>query len=329
MEAEVLIKMYIEAILMILLVLGIVVLYQPELLIMYSKVRNKMCLSFNGLKTKETEAIIDEEIFKAPSLKEALKRVLNITFGIGSNKMVLLFWCLSTVLPLIFFWIMANKVPLLVSILGSVLVGLAPTLILLGKLQTLRISSSKEGGILLTELLDNYKMNYFNMQHAIEVTAVTIKGAPNCKRLLLSLSKGINRANNNEEVKKILEDFKFAIGTSWASILVDNMNFALSSGIKVTEAMEDLIKTVEKAKAVEEYAKRENNESKLILKYLAPGCYLLTVIGGIKYFGITTTQFIQYQFETAAGFGWFMISLLTYTLSLVIKFFLTRDKLDL
>lgn len=67
--------------------------------------------------------------------------------------------------------------------------------------------------------------------------------------------------------------------TSWAGVLADNMYLALTSGIRVTEAMEDLVNTVSKAREVDELTNRENNEAGLILKYLAPLCYIMTVVG--------------------------------------------------
>lgn len=262
-------------------------------------------------------------------LVESVKRLLQVTFALNSKTAFWGFWAASTVLPAVFLAGMITRAPIGTVVCAALFIAALPTIILLVRLQALRAASSKEGEILLTELLDNYKINYFNMQQAVEVTALSIEEAPNCKRLLFNLSKGLNRAAGSSEIKGFLQDFRFAIGTSWAGVLADNIYFALVSGVKVTAAMEDLIKTVSKAKEVEEYARRENNEATLILKYLAPGCYFLTVIGGIKYFGLTPREFFHYQFETEAGLGWFTACVLTYSIGMVAKKFLTKGKLDL
>lgn len=52
----------------------------------------------------------------------------------------------------------------------------------------------------------------------------------------------------------------------------------------MTAALQDLTETMMQARRVDEYAGRENHEASLILRYLAPICYVLTVLGGIFYF---------------------------------------------
>ena len=83
------------------------------------------------------------------------------------------------------------------------------------------------------------------------------------------------------------------------------------------------------AEEVEERSKRENNEAGLILKYLVPICYLLTYVGAVKVFGLTNSEFIYYQFKTATGISWFVAIVIMYIISLIAKFFLTQNKLDL
>jgi len=167
------------------------------------------------------------------------------------------------------------------------------------------------------------------MQQAIEDTAKTIEEAPSSRKLLFNLSKGLNTASNSEGIRTILDEFEYGLGTSWASVAADNMYFALVSGIRVTAAMEDLVKTLSQARKVAEYAKRENNESLLILKYLVPCCFVLTGVGATGYFGLSIEEYLTYQFMTTAGMSWFMISLLVYAAGLFLAFFLSKTKLDL
>lgn len=319
--------MTVEVILVSLFIFGASVLYMPDIKAWLSAVEMRIKLSLSGPKAGEPEKRASME--KEAGLSESLRRLLQITFGLGSTRAVAAFWVVSMAPAFVLFIIINGKVSAMPVMGVCGLIGALPSALMLGRLQTIRISSSREGKILLTELIDNYKINYFNMQQAVEITAANIEEAPNCRRLLFNLSKGLNRASGNREIKALLDDFKFSIGTSWASVLADNMYFALSSGIKVDSAMEDLLKTVAKAEEVEEHARRENNEAGLILKYLAPICYLLTVIGGIKYFGLTAEKFFVYQFQTAAGLGWFMISAVTYAIGMMAKRFMTRNKLDL
>lgn len=259
----------------------------------------------------------------------SVSRLLQAVAGVRGKKAALIFIGISIAIGLTVFYLLRYKTAPLLAFASGIFAFSAPFLILLGRLQSIRIANSKEGDVMIAELLDNYKMNYFNMQQAIEVTAMNIKEAPRSRRLLFDLSKGLNTVSKKTEIKKLLDEFRFAIGTSWAAVMADNMYFALVSGVRVTEAMEDLIKTVEKARKAEEFARRENNEGKLMLKYMAPCCYLLTVAAGIKYFGLSPEEFIKYQFMTEPGMTWFIISLLTYSAGIAVRTFLSRSKLDI
>ena len=320
--------MFVELVLTVITFLGLGMLYWAEIRGMLDKAKRCCKLYVYGFRQDVfPPAIRRENVDKG--VIDTLSRLLQATLGFGARRSAYVFLVVSFILCLLIFFILKGRISAAYVLTASAFALVLPLLLILARLQTLRISSSREGEILLSELCDNYKINYFNMQQAIEVTALTIKEAPNCKRLLFNLSKGLNTLSEEGEIRELLKDFRFAIGTSWSGILADNMYFALVSGIRVTAAMEDLVVTVSKARKVEEFAKRENNEAGLILKYLAPLCYLLTFLGGIKYFGLTGAEFLEYQFMTSAGLSWFIISMMVYLAGIMLRMFLSRSKLDL
>ena len=298
---------------------GLALFYFEETGEIFRSIRGALYLRSQSIRIRRR----DKE--KLSGKLDEIKDMREITL-IGS---VSIFIGISIAIGLTVFYLLRYKTAPLLAFASGIFAFSAPFLILLGRLQSIRIANSKEGDVMIAELLDNYKMNYFNMQQAIEVTAMNIKEAPRSRRLLFDLSKGLNTVSKKTEIKKLLDEFRFAIGTSWAAVMADNMYFALVSGVRVTEAMEDLIKTVEKARKAEEFARRENNEGKLMLKYMAPCCYLLTVAAGIKYFGLSPEEFIKYQFMTEPGMTWFIISLLTYSAGIAVRTFLSRSKLDI
>ena len=317
--------MYVEVILTVGAVAGSIIYYWQELFVFYSKMRLKLISSSVGVKSNE----INDLYYMPDGLNQIIKRLIKITLGIDHRYSSHVF-VIFTFLIAVFVGFTTHGY--ITNILRSFLIlifSLLPLIILLAKLQRLRVKSSREGKMLVIELLDNYKIYYYNMQHAIEITASTIEGAPNCRRLLFNLSKGLNRVTGSEDIRGLLVDFKYAIGTSWAGILTDNIFFSLTSGIKVDVALEDLIESISMAEEVEERSKRENNEAGLILKYLVPICYLLTYVGAVKVFGLTNSEFIYYQFKTATGISWFVAIVIMYIISLIAKFFLTQNKLDL
>ena len=322
-------KIIVEGVLIATLIGGISAFYSTEIRMFINVIKTKVFfgLSIRG-REKNTAEKIDVEK-KPHRINDKLRKLIGIAFGIRHKNTAMFFWTAAVLPAFAVFVVLAGRISTTLAFCASGFMAVLPALIIALRLQTLRIKSSKEGEILLTELLDNYKINYFNMQQAIEITAATIEEAPNCKRLLFDLSKGINRAGGSKELKELIDDFRFAVDTSWAGVLADNIYFALTSGIRVSEALGDLLKTVSKAKEVEEMAGRENNESGLILKYLVPACYIMTVFGGIKYFGLSSSEFVKYQFGTEAGLAWFITAAVTYGLALFAKKFLSVRKLDL
>lgn len=258
-----------------------------------------------------------------------IKVLLSVSTGKGSSRHATYFVVISGSLGMILIALLGGRIASSLCLITAVFGTMLPYAALRLKLQYIRVESSREGEILITELLENYKINYFNMQRAIEVSAADIEEAPNCRRLLFNLSRGINSAGSNEDLRRIVEEFRLSINTSWAGILATNIYFALSSGIEVTNALADLADSVAMARKVNEYVTRENNEAKLILKYLAPICYVLTVAGGIAFFHLSWKKYFVYQFQTSVGLTWFVLSLILYISGIILYAYVSRGKLDL
>jgi hypothetical protein len=215
------------------------------------------------------------------------------------------------------------------ALLCGIFMGLLPYTILMARLYGRRVSRSKEGDVLLQELLNNYKIHDFNIKEAIEVTAAELDKAPESRKLLLQLAKGLQKSVTKEEVDQHLTAFRYGIDTAWGNALSTNIFFAYLYGVRVDNALEDLLASMIKSRKVIEHGKRENNEAKLILKYLAPVSFLLTVVGACRYFGFTPTKFIRYQFGTVLGLQWFLIMTMMYLASLLLNVFLSREKMDI
>lgn len=263
------------------------------------------------------------------ALLEHIRKLLQMTFRMGTRRSVNAFLLLSAVAGLTVFAVSARWVSFFLGAAAAAAAGCLPYLILRCMVQGRRVASSHEGEILVTELVNNYKIYYCNMQQAIEVTALTLEDAPYSRQLLLNLSRGLQKASTASELKGILEEFRFAIGTSWAGILTTNMYLACYSGLRVTESLSDLARSMREARRLEEFSRREHNEARLILKYLVPAGSLLMVAGGIHFFGLTIKEYLHYQFQTGSGITWFLLWLVSYLASLAVHLLLSRRKFDL
>lgn len=215
----------------------------------------------------------------------------------------------------------------------SVMTGLAaasvPYLVMRIRLNKKRIDSSREGDIMLRELLSSYKINNCNMKEAIEATAAALEDAPNSKRLLLDMARGFNRAYTEKEIRKVLFLFRYSLATSWGDALASTIYFSHVHGIRVSEALEDLLESLDRSRKVVEFSRRENNEATLMLKYLAPASYLLSVLCACRYFGFSLEKFVRYQFLTPLGLQWFTISVVLFACGIIVNGLLSREKMDI
>lgn len=220
-------------------------------------------------------------------------------------------------------------VGLLLALIIAVFIAFGPVVIARVQLTGKRAVGSKEAGEVVEEILNNYRIEQYNMKEAIELTAGTIEGAPVSKGILMNLAKGLNNVSTEEEINGCLEKFRYAYGTSWANILASNIFFAVYRGICVDAGLTDLLRAVGKSKEIEEHRKRENFDAYLILKYLIPISYLLSFFAGVKFFNITPKKLIIMQFFTATGFKWFVITAMCYLSGLCVLKLLSEEKLDI
>ena len=275
------------------------------------------------------ESLKESEMNDRGEVFESVRSLMWITMGMGTDKAVWLFFGISGMIGMTVLMTLGLRLDLGLRIISVVLSSFLPYLMLRIRLEKIRVRSSYEGEILLSELTNNYKINYYNMREAVEKTAAAIQDAPNSKRILTDLSRGLERAGSEKAVKRLLQEFSLSINTSWANTLNNLMYFAILKGIRVEEALEDLESTIMKAREVEEYSKRQMNEPKLMIRYVVPACFVLTAVGGVKVFGLEPAELLHYQFQTEAGATWFTIFLILYIISYMANLYFSRNKLDL
>lgn len=273
--------------------------------------------------------MLQNELGKESRVQTHLALLLRNTIGLTQKKYVNYFIAGSILLGLVLFvlvrQILTAKMALLAFILGVIM----PYAVLRIILEQKRHKGSHEGDILIAELINQYKINYYKMDEAIEKTAALIDNAPISQKLLIRLSSGLKSYQSDEELRAILDEFEYNYKTNWAHVLRNNMYYALADGIVVTDALRDLMGSIAKARKIIEHTKRENSETENMLKYLAPGCYLLTVVCAVKYFGFTLGKFIEYQFYTPSGLKFFLVFLTAYIISVSLAIFYQKRKMDL
>ena len=215
------------------------------------------------------------------------------------------------------------------SLLWSVLTGLTPYLFLQARLHEKRVQRSLEGDVLIQELLNHYRIYDYHILTALEITAASLDEAPLGKKLFLELAKDLQMAVTKEEVEAVLMEFRYAYDTVWGNTLASNIFFGHVYGVRVDGALQDMLSCMVQSRKAIEYGRRENHEAKIMLVWLSPICFVLSVVFACCFFDFTLYKFFSYQMGTALGLQWFFSIIFCYVVSLLVHRFLAKEKMDI
>ncbi len=211
----------------------------------------------------------------------------------------------------------------------SMLLSLAPYVILQARLRTIRIEGSYEGNTLVTGIINNYKQNCFNAIEAIDKTACSDQIGFFSKNNLLRLSLALKSYRSEEELDEAIKTFVFAYNTEWAILLSMNIKIAAYDGTNVCTSMEDILVELKSVGETIEANKRYNNESFSMIKYLLIPMYFFTVYLSISAFGFTLEKFIRHQFLTSLGLNSAIITFISIALCFLVYSMAKRPKYDI
>ncbi|OEF99448.1 hypothetical protein BHF71_09050 [Vulcanibacillus modesticaldus] len=258
-----------------------------------------------------------------------LEMLLSVTLNANSSYSLVTFIFISLTFFLASYVLtlsLGNQV--IINFLISMGVGLIPYLLLLLKLHNIRVNTSYEAETLITELINQYKINYLNMIEAIDQTIPRLKKQPYSKKALFRLSLAVKQYGDVEELEEIIQEFNFSIDTSWSLLLANNLFLSIEYGDDVQVALEDIIDELKDLKNINEKNKQYNHETFLMIKYIAPGTYLFSVYAMFQFFGFTTEKFIEYQFKNNLGMKLFILVVFLILINFIVYLFIKRPKND-
>lgn len=278
---------------------------------------------YNGHNVSQFKKNYDNIFFKH------LESLLNVTLNRTSSFLLLSFLVVSSLLFILMFIFSLNiGESLITSIILSLIVGGLPYIILLFRLHLIRIQSSYEGVGLISELINQYKMNWFNIIEAIDQTIPYLKNEPNTRKALFRLALEIKQYKSNEELEYITQEFAFSINTQWGNLLADNIYQAISYRDNIHHGLEDILDELKQLQIVNEEDKKNNSESFLIIKYVAPGMYVGSLAVLFYYFNFNLEKYIEYQFKNPAGFQYFLLTISFIIINYFVYFLIRKPKND-
>lgn len=221
------------------------------------------------------------------------------------------------------------NLPVIQALQTTLLVVAVPLLYLRAKLYTIRIETSYEGEFLIAELINQYKINHFNMVEALDHTVVHMKNSPRVKALLFSLSLQVKAYRDEAHLDDILETFNYMIDTQWSRMLINNIRLSVHEGLNVTSGLTDIQAELKRAKESYEKGERGTTEGFVMVKFLIPALYGLTVFLAIRIFGFTLIKFVQYQFLTPTGLRLIIVCSSLYLINLFTMLLFKKRKFDI
>lgn len=278
----------------------------------------KLRINFKSKKRKQLNPI-------SKHIRKLLGTALNQT----SEYSILSFYFISFILALLsFVAFLKNGWGTTFTLIYTVVAGLLPYLLLKVKIHMIQVSASYEGGPVLNELVNNYKIYHENINMALEVTVSNLENYETSRKVFNRLAFELLDYQTEEELKDIIERFQYSIGTKWGDLLGNLIFNAALYGDKIQEGITDIIKDLHKLESINEKNKQNNIEGELMFFIFVPLMIIGSFYAMFQWFGFTISKFIDYQFLDKLGFSTFVYSVSSIIITIVIYLYLKRTKND-
>lgn len=215
------------------------------------------------------------------------------------------------------------------SVIYSALFCALPLVILRLRLEDIQSRGSREGIALVTELSRQYRMQNRNIYRALE-NAVSSDGEfPLCRRQIYMLLLRLRAASGSREIRLACEDFSYALGTVWGSMLSACIRISAEKGSDVSMGLSDIADQLKAANKRAEERKRLNSEASRMTMFLVPVLYIGTMALARGYLGISLAELARNQFTTAEGLMMFLIIVILFMFNGTLQRLISRTRLDL
>ncbi len=255
-----------------------------------------------------------------------IKGLIYISFEKQSKSIVKAFLGLVVILFSTTFYL-TLKSGVVYSVIVSTLMASIPYIGLVARRKYIRISVSYDAEIIITELVNQYKINSENMITALERTIRNVD-SPVSKKILTRLTIKLKEYKSDKELHLAIDEFVYAIDTEWAKMLANNLYLSINSGLDVTNSLEDIVKELIIAKSNFEKTDRLNNENFMIGKYLTPMLYFGSIYLAIDFFDYTLKEFLHEQFKTSSGINYFIIIVFLTVININFMYYIKNRKFD-
>lgn len=266
---------------------------------------------------------------QANRISRELMRLISTTLNTSNPYALIVFYMITFLLFLFAVIILLNAgTSILNTAVISVIIAGFPYLILIVKLYGIRLEGSYEANELVTELLDQYKINYNNITEAIDSTIPLLTRQPYSRKALSRLSFELKSYKTRKELEEITYKFNYAIDTQWSQNIANCIFMAIEYGEDITQSLEDILEDLKSLKKIQEQNRQLNQEGYTIAKWVTPGLYAISLYLMFTMFGFTFKKFIDYQLAHPLGLQFFIASMMAITISYLTYYLTSKPKND-
>lgn len=258
-----------------------------------------------------------------------IMHLISTTLNTSNPYALLIFYSLTAALfVLTVFLLLSSGSRFINAIVISVVVAGLPYLSLRVKLHNIRLEGSYEANELVTELMDQYKINYKNMNEAIDNTIPLLAKQPHSRKALSRMSFELKSFKTRKELEEIVYKFNYAIDTQWSQNIANCIFIAIEYGEDVTQSLEDILLDLKSLKKMQEQSRQLNQEGYAIAKWVTPGLYAVSLYMMFSLFGFTMDKYIEYQLLHPLGLQFFIISVIAVISSYLVYYLTNKPKND-
>ncbi|MEB2301633.1 hypothetical protein LAV72_18680 [Lysinibacillus xylanilyticus] len=192
-----------------------------------------------------------------------------------------------------------------------------------------RVKISFEGTVAINELTNNYRIQHRNLIEALEYTSNELtEKAPLMRALFLNMTYRLRDAQSEVEIRESIAMMGYTVQTSWAHQLVNLFNIAVIKGEDITDGLIEVANDLSRLEELNEFKKRENNQSRMMLYVLSPLLLVGSAVALFTLFDFTFEKYISYQFQSPIGFKMFFFMIVSFTGAILMYKLFTQSKND-
>jgi len=216
----------------------------------------------------------------------------------------------------------------LISFICSMLFVCIPFMILRFKLKIIRSKSSYEAMILISEIINQYKIHDQNILEAIDKSILYLPEDMISKKHLIRLSMGIKQYKTEDELHEITNQFSYSIGTSWAIMLSDSIYIAVTDHFDISASLNGILKHIAIIESNIRYGKKLTNEGFVLAKIFAPILYIIMIFIMKRMLNIQARAILIYQFR-GEGLKFFILIAVVFIICLIEEYLYKNKKFDI